>query len=70
MQNTFNSGYTQALLHMQNIFYKMIDQGITLNKKAVLTYMDLAIKNRSELRDTGFIENVKYNKKDGFFKDE
>ncbi len=68
MQDTFNSGYTQALLHMQDIFGKMAEQGITLNKKAVMTYMSLAIKNREELRETGFIEGVKYNKKDGFFK--
>ena len=68
MQNTFNSGYTQALLHLQDVFRKMGDQGITINKKTVNTFMALAIDNREELRTTGFIEGLKWNKKDGFIK--
>lgn len=68
MQDTFNSGYTQALLHMQDIFRKMVSNGIPINKKSVTTFMKLAIDNRQELRETGFIEGLKYNKTYGFIK--
>ncbi len=70
MIDGYNSGYTCALLHLQRNFKKMAKDGFAINKKTVLTYLNLAIENREELRETGWIEGVKYNSKRGFFKED
>lgn len=60
MLDTFNGGYTKALLDVQH-FFEMYSENLKFQKlyseKGVTAIIKFLIENREELRETGMIEN-------------
>jgi len=61
--NSFNGGYTKALLDIQKFFEL---NGYSWSKKSLKTFIEVCIDRREELRETGEIKGLIWNKKDGF----
>lgn len=63
MNDTFESGYTKALLDVK---YFLNEHSYSLthchlfNKKGIMKVIQMLIDNRQELRETGHIENLIY----------
>lgn len=60
MLDTFNGGYTKALLDVQH-FFEAYSESLKFQKlyseKGVNAIIKFLIENREELRETGMIEN-------------
>ena len=60
MMDTFNCGYTKALLDVQH-FFESYSESLKFNKlyseKGVSAIIKFLIENREELRETGIVEN-------------
>lgn len=63
MTDNFNSGYTRALLDLQNFFEQ---HGYSWSRQSLKTLVQLFIDNRKELRERGEIHGFSWSKKDGF----
>ena len=69
MQDTFNGGYTKALLDVQ-AYIKDHSDVLKLyklyNRKGIEKLIDALVDNRAELRDTGTV-NLRYDRTLGEF---
>ena len=70
MQDTFESGYTKALLDAQRMLETAfwVWQG-KLTKKHIMSLWAILVQNRAMLRESGNLDgaNILFNRKDGFF---
>ena len=70
MQDTFESGYTKALLDAQRMLETAfrVGQG-KLTKKHIMSLWAILVQNRAMLRESGNLDgaNILFNRKDGFF---
>ncbi len=70
MQDTFESGYTKALLDAQRMLEAAFEVGQgKLTKKHIMSLWAILVKNRAMLRENGNLDgmNILFNRKDGFF---
>lgn len=70
MQDTFESGYTKALLDAQKMLETAFEVGQgKLTKKHIMSLWAILVQNRAMLRENGSLDgvNILFNRKDGFF---
>lgn len=70
MQETYNGGYTKALLDVKSFFEQnsyTLKECRLYNQKGVIKVLEALIKSRKELRETGSVKSLKYNKERGEF---